>query len=227
MFLTPTFVLVADFTRPGSGDLSFALARVEDNVLGCALALAATFLLWPSREPVKFINRFSDAVAANLRYLANALSCLEAPARASDVPVLENLRREAGLASNNAEESLQRAQLESLQRSSTYQLAPTALALLRRLAGISTRAWMSGQASAATREVVQWLEAGHDVLLGELRSHELKSRELKPNGPKSGQIAGRASAGRLPPLPKGEYSAVERDAIECVTLLGAVIDELS
>jgi len=212
MFLTPTFVLVADFTRPGSGDLSFALARVEDNVLGCALALAATFLLWPSREPVKFIDRFADAVAANLRYLANALSCLEAPARASDVPVLESLRREAGLASNNAEESLQRAQLESLHRRSTYQLAPTALALLRRLAGISTRAWMSGQASAATREVVQWLEAGHDVLLN----------ELKANARKSGQ-----AAGRLPPLPQGEYSAVERDAIECVTLLGAVIDELS
>ncbi len=81
---------------------------------------------------------------------------------------------------------------------------------------------MSGQASAATREVVQWLESGHDVLL-----NELKPRGLKPNGRASDPVAGRPSAGRLPPLPKGEYSAVERDAIECVTLLGAVIDELS
>jgi uncharacterized membrane protein YccC len=207
MFLTPTFVLVADFAAPDHGGWAYALARVEDNVLGCALALAATFLLWPSREPVKFIDRFAVAVAANLRYLANALGCLEAGSRAGDAQVLESLRREAGLASNNAEESLQRAQLESLQRSAAYQLAPTALALLRRLAGISTRAWMGRQASASAGELAQWLEAVHDVLLSGLRSGHL--------------------AARLPTPPQREYSAVERDAIECVALLGALIDELS
>ncbi|HEY1611865.1 MAG TPA: FUSC family protein, partial [Paraburkholderia sp.] len=49
LFLTPTFVLVADFAMP-SGELQHALARVGNNLLGVALALFATYFLWPLRD---------------------------------------------------------------------------------------------------------------------------------------------------------------------------------
>jgi uncharacterized membrane protein YccC len=49
IFLTPTFVLVADFATPAN-EFAYAIARLGNNVLGCAIALLAAFLLWPTRR---------------------------------------------------------------------------------------------------------------------------------------------------------------------------------
>ncbi len=48
VFLTPTFVLVADFATPDN-TFAYALARLGNNVLGCVIALLAAYLLWPTR----------------------------------------------------------------------------------------------------------------------------------------------------------------------------------
>ncbi|WP_176234288.1 FUSC family protein, partial [Burkholderia cepacia] len=109
LFLTPTFVLVADFATPAANELGYALTRLGNNVLGCAIALAATFLLWPTREQIDIRGQLAAAIAANLRYLVDAI---EAPGRANREA--ERLRREAGLASNNAEEAFNRIRLERL-----------------------------------------------------------------------------------------------------------------
>jgi hypothetical protein len=48
IFLTPSFVLVADFATPAN-TFSYAVARLGSNVLGCVIALLAAYLLWPTR----------------------------------------------------------------------------------------------------------------------------------------------------------------------------------
>jgi uncharacterized membrane protein YccC len=49
IFLTPSFVLVADYAAPAN-KFAYAMARLGNNILGCAIALLATYLLWPNRE---------------------------------------------------------------------------------------------------------------------------------------------------------------------------------
>jgi uncharacterized membrane protein YccC len=51
-FLTPSFVLVADYAVPAI-DYNYALARLETNLLGSAIAIAATLVLWPLTERFK------------------------------------------------------------------------------------------------------------------------------------------------------------------------------
>ncbi|WP_432380508.1 FUSC family protein [Duganella sp. P38] len=51
-FLTPSFILVADYAMPAI-DYSYALARLENNLLGSAIAIAATLTLWPLTERFK------------------------------------------------------------------------------------------------------------------------------------------------------------------------------
>jgi hypothetical protein len=49
IFLTPTFVLVADLATPAD-EFAYAMARLGNNVLGCVIALLAAYLLWPTRR---------------------------------------------------------------------------------------------------------------------------------------------------------------------------------
>ncbi len=49
IFLTPSFVLVADYAAPAD-TFAYAIARLGNNILGCAIALLATYLLWPNRK---------------------------------------------------------------------------------------------------------------------------------------------------------------------------------
>ena len=51
-FLTPSFVLVADYAMPAF-EYNHALARLENNLLGSAIAIAATLILWPLTDRLK------------------------------------------------------------------------------------------------------------------------------------------------------------------------------
>jgi uncharacterized membrane protein YccC len=138
LFLTPTFVLVADFATPGANEFAYALTRLGNNVLGCVLALLATFYLWPTRERADYRVYLSEAVRANLAYLRAAL--------ASPLPGnrdMEHLRRAAGLSSNNAEEAIGRMRLEKLEDSMVDTVTLTVLSLLRRMAGTATQLRLS------------------------------------------------------------------------------------
>ncbi|NKJ48233.1 FUSC family protein [Burkholderia sp. SG-MS1] len=138
LFLTPTFVLVADFATPGANEFSFALTRLGNNVLGCVLALLATFYLWPTREKADYRAWLSEAVRANVAYLRAAL---ESPHRSAKD--MERLRRAAGLGSNNAEEAIGRIRLEKLEDSLVDTVTLTVLSLLRRMAGTATQLRLS------------------------------------------------------------------------------------
>jgi len=168
LFLTPTFVLVADFATPGASELIYALTRLGNNVLGCSIALLATFVLWPSREPIDFRTRLADAVAANLNYLVGALE----HAGGEDIEV-ERLRRAAGLASNNAEEAFNRLRLERLESSLADRAAITALALLRRVAGTATRMRFAANQARADGALIDWIAAVNREIDAHLRGTTL------------------------------------------------------
>jgi uncharacterized membrane protein YccC len=153
LFLTPTFVLVADFATPGANEFAFALTRLGNNVLGCVLALLATFYLWPTREKVDHRAYLSDAVRANIAYLRAAL---ESPRRGEKE--MERLRRAAGLGSNNAEEAIGRMRLEKLEDSMADTVTLTVLSLLRRMAGTATQLRLSTDRRERHDELGAWVE---------------------------------------------------------------------
>ena len=154
LFLTPTFVLVADFATPGASELAFALTRLGNNVLGCVLALVTTFYLWPTREKADYRAYLSGAVRANVEYLSAAL---ESPRR-SDKD-MERLRRAAGLGSNNAEEAIGRVRLEKLEDSMIDTVTLTVLSLLRRMAGTATQLRLSTTRRDRHDELGMWIAA--------------------------------------------------------------------
>jgi len=130
LFLTPQFVLIAELFQTG-GVPSWQLAGIRglDSVLGGMLGLAAGFLLWPSWESTRLPDQLVLALRANRDYLAAALG-------GADDTVVQAARRGAGLASNNAEASLQRLLGEPRRRPPAIaEPAMTILTCLRRLAG--------------------------------------------------------------------------------------------
>ncbi|MFM2086467.1 MAG: hypothetical protein RLZZ237_1336, partial [Pseudomonadota bacterium] len=153
MFMTPAFVLVADYAAPAN-EMVYALSRLGNNVLGCVLALLATFFLWPDREADDLEQRLTQAVSANLQYLLGVMA-----AGGKWDKSIAHLRREAGLASNNAEQVVQRLRIERrLGRSTGAGLAAmSTLPLLRRVAGSTARISLSPQAEPATPELQRWI----------------------------------------------------------------------
>ncbi|MGF6570862.1 putative membrane protein YccC [Paraburkholderia sp. GAS333] len=178
LFLTPTFVLVADFATPGASEFSFAITRLGNNVLGCVLALLATFYLWPTREKVDYRAYLGKAVRANLAYLRAAL---ESPRRSEKE--MEQLRRAAGLASNNAEEVIGRIRLEKLEDSMVDTVTLTVLSLSRRMAGTATQLRLTTTRRERHDELTEWIAAMSAEIDSALNRtlrpvrHELPERE--------------------------------------------------
>ncbi|TDV38930.1 putative membrane protein YccC [Paraburkholderia caballeronis] len=133
LFLTPTFVLVADFATP-SNELGHALARFGNNLLGVVLALLATHFLWPQRDAYRLRDSVVAAIRANLAYLDSAL-----PQRAASWEQCETLRRAAGIASGDAERTLRFSRMESVVADAHYRRRVAILALLRGIAGTAGR----------------------------------------------------------------------------------------
>ncbi len=114
-FLTPTIVLL---TLPALRDWHFAAVRMGMTGLGALTALLAMLLLWPQRESVQLPRLLARAAAADAAYLRAMLSFWQCPAgdiqarTLAERRVLAPARRACGLASNDAEDSLDRALLE-------------------------------------------------------------------------------------------------------------------
>jgi uncharacterized membrane protein YccC len=154
LFLTPTFVLVAGFATPAASELTYAFTRLGNNVLGCVLALLATFYLWPTREKIDYRAYLGEAVQANLEYLKAAL----ASARRGEKD-MERLRRAAGLSSNNAEEAIGRIRLEKLEDSMVDTVTLTVLSVLRKMAGTATQLRLSTTRRDLHDELDAWVAA--------------------------------------------------------------------
>ena len=134
--LTPQFVLVAElFQTGGSGDLTLAALRAMHSFLGGALGLAAAYLLWPARETRELPKQLARAIRTNRDLAMSALGQFH---RGETAQGLSPLRQAAGMASNNAEASLQRLIDEPHTKARREEEpAMTILTCLRRLAGVA------------------------------------------------------------------------------------------
>jgi uncharacterized membrane protein YccC len=128
VFLTPTFVLLAEV---GERDWALAKVRVEDTILGAAIALAGIWLLRAIPERRRFPDHAADAIAALREYLAGVVGVLggETPT----TPVAE-LRRRTGLQIIYGEASLQRLTTETPRGSRTLESGMSMIIYLKRTA---------------------------------------------------------------------------------------------
>jgi uncharacterized membrane protein YccC len=129
IFLTPTFVLLAE---AGAGDWHLAGTRVGNTLLGGALALLGSRLLWPSPEKARLPGYMASALRANRDYLDRVLTLFDDRSEAAGRAIRE-ARRSIGLATVNAEESFQRLLGESRGSGGRLASAMTFLTYTRRL----------------------------------------------------------------------------------------------
>jgi uncharacterized membrane protein YccC len=130
--ITPAVVLLSEVAHSPDSELTLALMRAIYTLAGGALALVASFVLWPSWEPDRLARELRGAIVAHGRYALAEISTLLGEGPASEV---ERCRRAAGLASNNVETSLQRTMLEPHGDHRDLEAALTVDAALRRMAG--------------------------------------------------------------------------------------------
>ena len=152
-FLTPTFVLMS---LPHPHDWRYAGVRMGLTLAGAAIAILAMRLLWPERaeaELAALLQRGAAAEAAYLRAVAAFLRVEGAGRRAAERTLLAPARRACGLASNDAEEALDRVLQEPL-RGAVGDVAERALTFttyMRRLTQSATTLAAQGSAGVAGR----------------------------------------------------------------------------
>jgi uncharacterized membrane protein YccC len=129
VFLTPTFVLLAEAS---AGDWSLAGVRVLDTLIGGVLALLGARLLWPAPEWRRLPMYLAAALRANGDYLRTVVSKFADRSTEASRAMGER-RRDAALATINAEESFQRLMGEHAGNSETLAPAMTFLAYIRRM----------------------------------------------------------------------------------------------
>ncbi len=150
--ITPLFILLTELAARG-GVLSPELGelRMPDNLVGAAIGMLATFVLWPSWESHFLRRRLADDVRGAGRFLITAL---DAWLGTGTVGQADDARRRAGLAGNNAEASVRRAMEEPRRYPSDQIAAAMAItAAARRLAGMAALIMLSPPVSTATARV--------------------------------------------------------------------------
>ena len=151
---TPLVVLLVEQVRPLEDQRSIALARAGFTVLGGLIAVAANALLWPSWQPAQVAADLASSLRAHAAYAQSVLF----PAGGGSA----RERRQAGLASNNLEASLQRAMHEPRRgQRDRLQAVLVADATLRRIAGRLAAISLDKQAADAQQGawVVETLQA--------------------------------------------------------------------
>jgi uncharacterized membrane protein YccC len=204
VFLTPTFVLLAEAS---AGQWNLAGLRIVHTVLGGALALAGTRLLWPSPEAERLPASLAAALGAVRSYLQRVVALFGD--RSLDAGrSLRAARRDAGLAILNAEESFQRLLAE-------HRGAPGELEPLMALLAYSRRVTASAAALALSRHSGAEVPSGAlapfaraaDAMLDDLIVSVADGRAPLPWA----QLPGPGQhADGVPPLLRGRLSRLER-----------------
>ncbi len=152
LLLTPVFVLLAE---PHPGDWDIAGLRVVNTLLGGAIALSASQLLWPTHE----LTTYARQLAGLLREMR---ALWEIVASSADAPLPEwrgradEARRRFGIAVTNSEATIQRLITEDVPTPQRVEAAMAVQTYGRRM--VST---MSAMAESRVRgeETVQEAEA--------------------------------------------------------------------
>jgi uncharacterized membrane protein YccC len=131
--LTPLVVLLVETSAPDTGEWRIAASRAILTTIGGIIAVAAGFLLWPSRERELVAAEVRNAIAAHGAYAEADFSALLGERNA---PSLGQARRAAGLASNTLEALITRALLDPTRKNpEKLEAAMVVDAALRRCAG--------------------------------------------------------------------------------------------
>jgi uncharacterized membrane protein YccC len=104
VFLTPTFVLLAEAS---AGDWHLAGVRILNTIMGGALALIGSRLLWPTPEAERLPAYLAATVRAMRRYFDQAVGRFGDRSEEAS-RTLRAARRDVGLTILNADESFQR-----------------------------------------------------------------------------------------------------------------------
>ncbi len=112
LFLTPTFVLLS---LPHAHDWRYAFIRVGTTLAGAAIAIIAMRTLWPERAEAELshlLRRGAKAAAAYLEAMLSFWQFDPAVRQVGERQFLAPARRACGLASNDAEEAVDRVMQE-------------------------------------------------------------------------------------------------------------------
>ena len=181
--VTPVVVLLVELARPGQDQVEIAVMRGLYTVAGGVLALVFSALLWPVWEPSRLRSELRAAIAAHGNYACAEIAALLGEGSPAKV---QQARRAAGIASNNAEASLQRALLEPARGDTArLQAALTIDAALRRIAGRVSA--LQVDAAMHEHDRAAWLAWGDWISTASARLAE-----------------GRADLPPRPPVPAGD-----------------------
>lgn len=104
--LTPVIILL--FSITGMGNWEIGVQRIADVLIGVALALVGSYVLFPSWERNHLPTQLEKTVRADLAYFQIAIDrCLSGKDKAAESS-LHRLRHRASLENANAEASVQR-----------------------------------------------------------------------------------------------------------------------
>lgn len=126
---TPAFVLLAEASI---GDWHLVGLRIENTLIGGALALIGAQLLWPGEERNRLPELAAAAIRANAALLRRTIELVAA--RESDLSVLGLPRRDVGNAALNADDSLQRLLSEHRGHPDELEAVMALLIYVRRIA---------------------------------------------------------------------------------------------
>ena len=211
-FLTPTFVLLAEAS---AGDWHLAGLRIGNTMVGGALAVAGTWLLWPSPEAERLPEYLAGMLQAMRAYLAEVVARFDDrsdPAGAA----LRAARRQVGLAILNAEESLERLLGEQRGRADDVTPAMTLVTYARRFtASIAALALSRHSVAAVPPHALEPFARVMDASLADLAAAIKERHPPQPFDP-----VGEPADPTLPPLLRGRLTRLRRqlktlhDAVE-------------
>jgi uncharacterized membrane protein YccC len=179
MALTPLIVLLVEAGSPETGEWTIALARAAFTTIGGLLAVAANFVLWPSREPDLVIPAVRTAIAAHGAYADADFSFLLGEANPT---ALDQARRTAGVTTNDLEALISRVLLEpGKTHRDQLETAMVVDAALRRYAG--RIACLQHDPVLTTKTPAETLLTWRDWIVSSMQSLASGSIELPPRPP--------------------------------------------
>jgi uncharacterized membrane protein YccC len=186
MALTPLIVLLVETGSPETHEWMIAVARAGFTTIGGLVAVAANFLLWPSREPDLVAGEVKNAIAAHGAYAEANFSALLGEATAAQ---LGQARRAAGVSSNGLEALITRSLLEPGNQQDTLEAAMVVDAALRRCAG--RLATLQYDPTAVAGLLPGRLRVWRDWVAGSLRSLAAGKTDLsaRPTGAETDALA--------------------------------------
>ena len=176
--LTPTFVLLAELS---AGDWHLAGLRVENTLLGGALALVGSWLLWPSSERSKYPELQRNALVASRDHLRE-IARLWTDGSPESSRQLAIARRRVALATANAETALDAMLAASIESNARFEARMALLTGVRRLVSADTAlaAMRSAPSSRNARAEVERLAFAVSGVLDDLASAILETRRPAP-----------------------------------------------